>query len=255
MKAPTHVGHEREQQQRSRGDQAGDDDEDLAPAEPVGPDAPHDGGEHRAQSVRRRQQQHAVLGLVVGEVDRVLEVVEEVEDHQRVAEVHQEAGDPRPREVRVLPRRDPERPHEPAEVEGLAVLRRERKVAAVEDVGQREYDESAGRGQVAGGDAARRVGDARTRDDADGLRDREPTTDRTALSAGHLVGHGRGDRREHRVQGPLCQRPAERQHQDRAGLRQHQHGDHAAGEAAEHPRKSPSDPQHGPVARTHPTPG
>ena len=48
------------------------------------------------------QHEDAVLRLVVAQLHGVLEVVEEVEDHQRVAEVHQEAGDPGPREVRVL---------------------------------------------------------------------------------------------------------------------------------------------------------
>ena len=48
-----------------------------------------------------------------------------------------------------------------------------------------------------------------------GLRDREDAADPAAPADRHLVGHGRGDRGEHRVQGRLHPAPAERHH-DRA---------------------------------------
>ena len=89
-------------------------DEDLALPDPIAPVAEDGGGRDHRDRVERRQHQHAFGRLVLGDAEPVDDVEEQVERRHVVAEVDQEPGDPGPREVGVLARRDPERPQEAA---------------------------------------------------------------------------------------------------------------------------------------------
>ena len=80
-------------------------------------------------------------GLRVVVADRVLEVEEQVERAQGVAEVHEEPGDPGPPEVRVLAGVHPEPGCELLKAQRSHLGARQRHVSAAQDERHGEYDD------------------------------------------------------------------------------------------------------------------
>jgi hypothetical protein len=105
---------------------AGDHDWQLAAAGPVGDDPAGHRGEHNPGQVEQDEHDQAVLGLVAGEqaavVQPVAQKVQQVQQRHRVAEVDREPGQPRPAEIGVAARAQPERPGEGPPVKGGTLL-------------------------------------------------------------------------------------------------------------------------------------
>ncbi len=188
---------------------------------------------------------------LVGQVDRLLEVVEEVEEQQRVAEVHQEAGAPGPREVGVGPRA---RSRTSARTRAGRTARSPRgpgRGRGCRGVRQRGDHQDAGRREEPDGDASRGRGDARARDHAHRLGDRQPATDGAPLTGGHLVGDGGGDRGQDRVQPDLGHGPGDHHDEHRGRLGEQHHRPRRSGRARRGPRAAagPCAASYGPRTR------
>ncbi len=180
----------------------------------------------------------------------VLHVVEEVEQPDRVAEVDQEPGHPGPREVGVGARRDPERRAANRRTSNGSRPARpgSGEVAGVEAVRHASARRARRRWRGSRPRCCRSPRDAGAADDADGLRDREDAADPAAPLDRHLVGDGRGDGGEHRVEvactphqpsaitDDVVARPTARSSESAPPTR-----------AADDPRQPPAHPQRRPV--------
>ena len=114
-------------------------------------------------------------------------------------------------------------------------------VAGVQAVRHREDQQHGGGRDVPRGDAAGGRGDADPAHHADGLGDGEDAADQATPVDRHLVGDGRGDRGQHRVERQACARhqPSAITATASATASSSQRG-RAAQRAADHPRQPPA---------------
>ena len=161
----------------------GPDHEDLAPADPVAPEAEHHGGHHRRDGVQRGQHEHPVVGLVVAEAEPVGEVVEQVEGprqlprltRNRVIQAQAKSGCWRGETQNDRSERAPVERRRPwsARAAGGRASRGRRGGSSTTQRDRRWRGSPAAMLPVA-------LGDADAADDADGLRDREHPADQPA---------------------------------------------------------------------------